>query len=293
LEDRIEKMKSLLGELLPRDGLMETDIKGVSLFRRDKPYEPKAAIYQPKIIMLAQGKKNVFLGDRVYTYDSRNFFALTVPLPVLCEALIEEDKPLLGMSLRMDPQMIGEMLYEMDSKPSSAAVMNDSIFQETMSETILESVIRLLETLRSRNETKILGPLYLKEILFKILNGEHGDSLKELVYKNRTLYQISRVISRIHEDFSQTLEVQALAEEAGMSPSSFHSNFKSVTSTSPLQYIKNIRLHKAKELIQQEGEKAYEAALRVGYESSSQFNREYKRLFGVTPAKDRAEVPAV
>ncbi len=291
MANKTDIMKALLLEQLPAEGSFETKIKGLSLFRRDTPFEPEAAIYSPKIIMVAQGKKNVYLGDKIYTYDAENFFALTVPLPVICEAVIEEGKPLLGLSLQMEPQIIGEMLYEMDSMPVSQTQMSNSIYQEKMSDSILDSVIRLLGTLNSRNAAKILGPLYLKEIFFKVLEGEHGDVLKELVHNNRTLYQISRVISRIHEDFFRTLEVRTLAEEAGMSVSSFHSNFKSVTSTSPLQYIKNIRLHKAKELIQQEGEKAYEAAMRVGYESSSQFNREYKRLFGITPAKDRAASP--
>lgn len=119
-----------------------------------------------------------------------------------------------------------------------------------------------------------------------------GEILKELAINNRGFYQISRVINRIHENYSQPFEVQALAREASMSSTAFYTIFKAVTNTSPLQYIKNIRLHKAKELIQQEGEKANTAAARVGYESTSQFSREYKRSFGITPAKDRQAAAA-
>ena len=293
MNQKSEIMKSLLLEYLPCDQHKDTDIEGLALVRRDTSFEARPAVYKPEIIFVAQGQKHVSLGDKVYTYDPENYFVLTVPIPVICEAVIEEGKPLLGMVLRIDPQVIGEILFEMETPPPPKNQVNNSIYQAQMSDSLLDSLIRLLETLRSKNETKILGPIYVKEILFKVLTGEYGEILRDLAYNNRNLYQISRVISRIHEEYSRPIEIQTLAQEAGMSTSSFHTNFRAITSSSPLQYIKNIRLHKAKELIQQEGEKAYAAAMRVGYESSSQFNREYKRLFGVTPAKDTVEIRAV
>ena len=283
-------MKNLLMEQLPSERILETGIEGVNLFRRDTPYEPKPLVYKPEIIILAQGKKNLYVGNETYTYDASHYFALTVPLPVICEAVIEEGKPMLGLVIKIDPQIIGEILFEMDSVPHKKNQPVSSMFQAELSEEIVDAAIRLLESLKSKNETRVLGPIYMKEILFKILNGENGEILKELAYNNRNLYQIARVINKIHEDYSNPIDVQTLAKEAGMSTSAFHTNFKDVTSTSPLQYIKNIRLHKAKELIQQNREKVYTAAMHVGYESSSQFNREYKRFFGVTPAKDRMEI---
>ena len=290
---KIEMMREMLLAKLPVEQYLETEIEGVALFRRDTPYDPKPLIYKPQIIILAQGQKHVHLGDEVYTYDAEHYFVLTVPLPVICEAVIEKGRPMLGLALQIDPQLIGEILNEMDSAPPKKAQSCSSIYQTKISEDISDAVLRLLRAFDSKNEMNILGPLYRKEILFKILNGEHGEVLKDLAYNNRNLYQISRVINRIHENYAAPIEVQTLAEAAGMSASAFHMNFRSVTSTSPLQYIKNIRLHKAKELIQQEGERAYAAAIRVGYESSSQFSREYKRLFGVTPAKDRGESPVI
>ncbi len=286
-----EEMKKLLLEYLPKEKAVDTAIRGVRIFRRDEPYDPKPLIYKPQIIILAQGRKDLYIGDRKYTYDADNYIVLTVPLPVVCEAIIKKGEPMLGMVIEIEPQIIGEILYEMDVEPVKKPVLNNSMYQAAVSDEIIDAALRLLKTLRSKNETRILGQIYVKEILFKVLNGEHGEILKELAFNNRSLYQISRAINRIHEDFPKPLEVQTLAKEAGMSVSTFHSNFKDITSTSPLQYIKNIRLHKAKELIQQEGEKVYEAAVRVGYESSSQFNREYKRLFGITPAKDSAASP--
>ena len=290
MEDKIDAMKNILLKKLPEEGILETGIKGAALFRRDKPYKKRPQLYNPQIIILAQGKKNIFLGDEQFTYDPSHYYVQTVPLPVQCEAVIEKKLPMLGMVISIDPQIIGEILYEMETPPPSSRQVNRSLYDAPLSETILDAVIRLLKSMESKNETRILGPIFLKEILFKVLNGKNGEILRELAVNNRGFYQISRVINEIHEHYSQPIEVQTLAREAGMSATAFHASFKSMTSTSPLQYIKNIRLHKAKELIQQEGEKANAAAIRVGYESTSQFSREYKRCFGITPAKDRQNI---
>lgn len=289
MEQKIDKLRSLILERLPQDQIAETGVEGVTIYRRDHPYEKKPLIYKPQIIIMAQGRKNIYLGGEKYTYDENHYFVQTLPLPVECEALIEEGKPMLGMAIKIDPQIIGEMLFGMDSEPHKNNQIPISIYSAELTDSILDASIRLLESLKSKNETKILGKLYHKEILFRVLNGENGEVLKELVYNNRGLYQISRIISTIHKNYTKPINIQELANEAGMSASAFHTSFKAVTTTSPLQYIKNIRLHKTKELIQQEGEKAYSAAIKVGYESTSQFNREYKRCFGFTPAKDRTD----
>ena len=280
-------MKDLLMELLPGDMNLETKINGVNLVRRENAYQPKPLLYKPEIIILAQGRKNVYLGDRTYTYDANNYFVLTVPLPVMCEAIIKPGEPLLGIVIKLDPQVIGEILAEMDSSPPMGQQVSQGLYQASMSPDLVDASIRLLRALKSEKESRILGPMCVKEIIFKIITGEHGDVLKELAFSNRNLFQISRIVSIIHEKYAQPLDMQTLAKEAGMSISAFHSNFREVTSSSPLQYLKTTRLHRAKELIQQRGEKAYQAANMVGYESVSQFSREYKRCFGVSPAKDR------
>jgi AraC-type DNA-binding domain-containing proteins len=283
----IATMKDLLMELLPVDMNLETKINGVNLVRRENAYQPKPLLYKPEIIILAQGRKNVYLGDRRYTYDANNYFVLTVPLPVICEAIIKPGEPLLGIVIKLDPQVIGEILSEMGSAPPMGQQASLGLYQAPMSPDLVDAAIRLLRALKSEKESRILGPMCVKEIIFKIITGEHGDVLKELAFSNRSLFQISRIVSIIHEKYSQPLDMQTLAKEAGMSISAFHSKFREVTSSSPLQYLKTTRLHRAKELIQQQGEKAYQAANMVGYVSFSQFSREYKRCFGVSPAKDR------
>ena len=287
-EELSMNFKTLLEEYLLQEGNKDTELEGLTLYRRDSPYSHKTRLYKPQVSLLAQGRKNIYLNNEVYTYDRDNYLVLTVPIPVLCDAIIKPGEPLLAMVMDINPRMVGEILHEMEKVPPGKTSSSKSILQAGITESLLDSAIRLLRSLKTRDEARVLGPLYKKEILFKMLIGENGAILRELAYSNRNLYQISRIINKMYEEISHPLEVQSLAREAGMSSSGFHNNFKALTGTSPLQYIKNIRLHKAKELIQQEGEKAYEAALRVGYESSSQFNREYKRLFGTTPAKDRS-----
>ena len=283
----IETMKDLLMELLPGDMNLETKIDGVNLVRRENAYQPKPLLYEPEIIILAQGRKNVYLGDRRYSYDANNYLVLAVPLPVICEAIIKPGEPLLGIVIKLDPRAIGEILAEMGGAPPAGRQASQGLYQASLSPDLVDASIRLLRALKSERESRILGPLCVKEIIFKIITGEHGDVLKELAFSHRNLFQISRIVSIIHERYSQPLDMPTLAKEAGMSISAFHSSFRQVTSSSPLQYLKATRLHRAKELIQQHGEKAYRAATMVGYESVSQFSREYKRCFGVSPAKDR------
>lgn len=290
IEPRLDVMKRLLLELLPEDMSQETDIPGVHLVRRDHAFAPRPQLYRPEIIILAQGKKNVYVGEHQYTYDANNYFVLAVPLPVICEGLIKPGEPLLGIGIQLEPRMISELLSEMPGLADTGTSSSLCLYQAALNSDIVDASIRLLKASKSPASAKVLGPLIVKEILFRVLNGENGDLLKEIGFGNRALSQISRVIGLLHENYAQPVDIPSLAKEAGMSLSSFHANFRQATNSSPLQYLKNIRLHRAKDLIQQDGEKAYQAASLVGYESVSQFSREYKRCFGVSPGKKQQPV---
>ncbi len=289
MDSKTAEMKKLLLKKLPRQGVVFTGLDNMAIFRRDQPYNKKPELTHPHIMILAQGKKRVHQGEKTYIYDPLHYYVQTLTLPLECEAIIEEDEPILGMVLRIDPVIIGEILFEMQTTPYRQKPVRDSLYDASITDDILDAAIRLLRTLDSEDDLKILGPMFYKEILFKILKGEKGEILRELAVNNRGFYHIAKVINRIQENYSDPIDIQSLAREAGMSVTAFHANFKAMTNTSPLQYVKNIRLHKAKEMIQQEGEKANTAAQRVGYESSSQFSREYKRCFGIPPSKDRLQ----
>ncbi len=291
MEQKLARLKVLLLDRLSEQGVVETGVPGVSIFRRDEAYKQRSQLYAAQIILLAQGRKDIYWGNRRFVYDPGHYYVQTVPLPVVCEAIVENEEPILGLIIQLDPQVIREMLSNLESLPPPQDNSVVSLYSASTTETILDAALRLLECLGSRNETKVLGQVFLKELLFRVLCGEKGEALRELALSQRGVSQVTQAIHKIHEEYAKPLDIPSMAREAGMSTTAFYSVFKSVTSTSPLQYIKNIRLHKAKELIQQEGEKAYEAALRVGYESASQFSREYKRCFGTPPAKDRLPVP--
>lgn len=290
MENKKRKMVELLEQRLPEEGIFTASINGVKLYRVEKSFNRKPASYNSEIIIIVQGEKRVYLGDTVYTYNPSRYLVLPVPLPVECEAVISSDGPLLGIAVKVDPLIVGEILLELDDTHPPADDLHRGIYSALMTEGIADTALRLLEALSSPEDGRILGPMIIREMIYRVLCGENGEALQALAYRDRKFFQIAKVLNKIHQAYHQNHDIRSLAMEAGMSISSFHTSFKAVTDASPLQYIKSVKLHKARELMTLEGVNACNASLRVGYESSSQFNREYKRLFGITPAKDAAGV---
>jgi AraC-like DNA-binding protein len=284
-----EKQKDLIKlftDIMPDEKVFSTSVKGLNLFRIEKSFPRTPYAYNSEIIILGQGEKHVYLGDYKYTYDSSHYLVLPVPLPADCEGKVEPGKPILGLTIAIDPIEVGEILLDTEDIRKDIQYLPKGIYDAPMSEELFDATIRLLQAITDTQDKKILAPMIKKEIIYRVLQGEKGEILQALVHRNRRFFQISKVLRKIHESYSNNFNIEKLANEIDMSSSTFHSSFKAVTDTSPLQYIKNVRLHKARILMIQDGLNANLAALQVGYESSSQFNREYKRLFGVTPAKD-------
>lgn len=281
-----QKLVDLLNTLVPDEGIQEQIIEGVSLFRISEPFERTPQKYNPGIIFLAQGQKRIYIGDDTYTYDPLNYLILSVPLPLECEAAITPDKPLLGFRIDVDVQVIGEMLLHLKDMPQESKNVPKCVASAPIDSQLTDASVRLLETLSSSESESYIGSLVVKEIIYRVLTGEKGESLRALAYRNQKFFQIAHILDKIHKSYNAKLDMNHLATEAGMSISAFHSSFKAVTNSSPLQYIKNVRLHKARMLMIEDGISAYNASFSVGYESPSQFNREYKRLFGLTPGKD-------
>ncbi len=290
MENKIRKMVELFERQLPKESVVATSINGVKLYRVEKSYNRKPVSYDSEIIIIAHGEKRIYLGDNVYTYNPSRYLVLPVPLPVECEAIVSPDGPLFGITIKVDPLIVGEILLDLDETRPPADDLHKGIYTALMTEAITDTALRLLEALSSPGDGRILGPMIMREIIYRVLRGENGEALQALAYRDRRFFQIAKVLNKIHQAYHQDHDIRSLAMEAGMSISSFHTSFKAVTDASPLQYIKSVRLHKARELMIQDGVNAYNAALRVGYESPSQFNREYKRFFGITPAKDAAGI---
>jgi AraC-like DNA-binding protein len=285
------RMTSLLRALATLEGIRPTAIEGVQLMRASQPIRRMQVLYEPGIVIVGQGRKRGYLGDQVFTYDAHNYLVLSVPLPFECETEASPEKPMLAVSIRVDLAVLGELLMKMDGANSSPhPSIPQGIYSTELDLRLSETTVRLLECLANPAETRILGPQVVRELTYRVLCGEQGGALRAAAALHSRFGQVNRTVQRIHAEYARDLTVEELAETAGMSASAFHQNFKAVTSTSPVQYLKTIRLHKARMLMVHEGLRAGIAAERVGYESSSQFSREFKRLFGSTPIEETERV---
>ncbi|RHX89334.1 AraC family transcriptional regulator [Leptospira stimsonii] len=290
LQSKRGQISEPFATLVPEKGILQTEIEGVRIYRitESSPRQPQS--YGPRIVFLFQGQKRIFLGDKTFVQDASNYLVLAVPLPVECEMTATLKEPLLGVSVTVTPEAIVEILHQSNDKQGNETIVPEGPYTAEQTETIIDTVYRLLQSLRNNRDARLLGPMIVRELIYRVAFGDGGESLRAIAYRKRHFFMIARALDTIHEAFYENLDIQNLAAEAGMSISMFHSCFKTVTNTSPIQYIKNIRLHKARALMLHDGLNALAAATRVGYESPSQFSREYKRFFGVTPGQDTAKI---
>jgi len=284
------RLVELLETLAIQEGHSPSVLDGVYFIRENKSVARTPAIYDPSIVIVGQGRKRGYLGDEVYTYDAYNYLVLSVPLPLECESEASPDKPVLGVKVQVTLTTLGELLMEMDDDVPRNAQVPRGIYSTPLTDELISATVRLLECLRSSMDSRILGPQIVREIIYRVLCGGQGDALRALATRQSHFSQIARILKRIHLEYPNSLDVETLARDANMSVSTFHHNFKAVTSTSPLQYLKSIRLHRARVLMVQDGLNASAAAWEVGYESASQFSREFKRFFGNSPADEAAKM---
>ncbi|HFV9813451.1 TPA: AraC family transcriptional regulator N-terminal domain-containing protein [Salmonella enterica subsp. diarizonae serovar 48:k:-] len=284
LADKINYLKN-------NDKIICERLPGIRLLYGVEPGPRTPVMYQPGIIFLFSGHKIGYINEREFRYDANEYLLLTVPLPFECETWATPEIPLAGIRIDIDVLQLQELLMDIGEDerfqlPMAASGINSA----TLSDEILCAVERLLDVMERPLDARILGKQIIREILYHVLMGPRGGALLALVSRQTHFSLISRVLKQIEMKYTENLNVEQLAAEANMSVSAFHHNFKAVTSTSPLQYLKSYRLHKARMMMIHDGMKASAAAMRVGYESASQFSREFKRYFGVTPGEDAARM---
>lgn len=285
-------MVSLLTELAQGEGFSPSFLPVVKFMRSTRHVPATPMTYEPCIVIVARGRKAGRLGEKTFVYDGNNYLVMAMPLPFECETFGSPRDPLLGLSVGVTPALVAELLVQMESGPSDAGAQPQAIEAAPLDAALCDTATRLLEALRTADEARILGPQLVRELTYRVLRGPLGANLRALAAPHSHFGQISRVLNRLHADFSRPYEIATLAREAGMSVSTFHAHFKAVTASSPLQYLKAIRLHKARLLMVHDGLSAAGAALQVGYESASQFSREFKRHFGGAPAAVAARLRA-
>jgi AraC-like DNA-binding protein len=283
---RQERMSELINVLAPSEGYTLSAIDGVKFLRSNRPLPRIPVLYEPCIVIVCQGRKRGFLGDEVYVYDAQHFLVLSVPLPFESETEASEKEPMLAISVRLNLTTVAELLLALDQSRGYARTAPKGICSTPIDDYLGDAVLRLLEALMSPMEANILGPSIMREIYFRVLTGEQGGSVRAALAYQSQFGKIGKALRRIHAEYNGDLDVGTLADEANMSVAAFHANFKAVTSTSPMQYLKATRLHKARLLMIQDGLSAASASDRVGYESVSQFSREFKRLFGRSPMEE-------
>jgi len=286
----MSELAELLSEFdLVNNGYTETGLQGVRLFKGSKYIPRTPLVYEPGICIVAQGNKVGYLGGEVFNYDADNYLVTSVTMPFECETFASPEKPLLGVYIDVNMELlhsiIGQLRVHAPMNGNDRETVHRGMGPALLDAEMKNGVIRLVKCLKSDAETQIIGPGLVKEILFRALCGAQSPVLYSLAAQNGNFAQISRALRVMQSDFAEKLDVERLANIANMSSSTFHKAFKEVTSESPLQYLKKLRLNKARYLMLQESTKAYIAAFEVGYESPSQFSREFKRYFGHSPAE--------
>ncbi|HXO99535.1 MAG TPA: AraC family transcriptional regulator [Luteibacter sp.] len=280
------RMAALISRLAPNEGYTMSSIDGVALVRSNRSMVRTPALYEPSIVIVAQGRKRGFHGGQSYVYDAQHYLALAVPLPFQVETEASEEEPMLGVAIRVDLAATAELALAVDDMQPQADARPATLFATPLDDRLGDAALRLLEVLADPAEARLLAPGIVREITYRVLISEQGGGLRAALTQGGHFGRIAKALRRIHVDYARPLDVATLASDANMSVPTFHAHFKSVTATSPIQYIKAMRLHQARLLLIRGSLTAASASERVGYESASQFSREFKRLFGRSPVDE-------
>ncbi|WP_462383048.1 AraC family transcriptional regulator [Pseudomonas sp. Marseille-QA0892] len=293
LVTRVEALRRELADSIARntssDGSHQTAIGPLSLSRCESLSLPMPAIYQPCLCLIVQGRKQVLLGEEMFYYDPLNYLVASVTLPVSGQVIdATPDEPYLGLKLDIDAALIADLIHTSSPIGAPGATPTRGLFVDRLDEPLLDAVVRLVRLLDSPQDAAVLAPLAIREILYRVLRGPYGALLRDVVIADSQTHRIGRAIEWLNGNFREPLSIEALARRVNLSPSSLHHRFKALTAMSPLQYQKQLRLQEARRLMIAEGLEAAAAGYRVGYESPSQFSREYARQFGAPPVRDVA-----
>jgi len=268
-----------------------TAIPGLTLYRQDEPSQPTSIMYEPRICVIAQGAKRVLLGDDTYVYDARHFLITSVYLPTFVQIIkASREKPCLGLILKLDQREMSQLMVDSHLPPPRPQPSSRGMATGEVTPPLLTAFQRLIDLLDEPKDIPILAPIIQREIFYRMLVGDQGTRLRQMASAGSQSQQIARAIDWLKGNFTQPLRIDDLATHVHMSTSTFHHHFRALTAMSPLQYQKWLRLNEARRLMLSEHLDATTAALQVGYESPSQFSREYGRLFGAPPLRDIASL---
>ncbi|OIQ17513.1 MAG: hypothetical protein BM556_11965 [Bacteriovorax sp. MedPE-SWde] len=283
----MEKHIEQASKLLKSEGINSTYLPQVSIFTAKSSTERAPLVYNQGVIFMLQGEKCIHTESDTFTYNRENLLVITVPMPLECQGIVKDNKPMIAVVMDIEISLLNQLINMMEGTSTISKVdkgdRDKGLFVSKLNESIKDALLRLLICLQDPFEASVLGNNIIKELIFYILKQREAAPLFALAMKNTNLSKIEIALKDVQSNYSKQFNVDALAKSVNMSVSSFHHTFKNVTSSSPIQYLKKIRLNKAKDFLTNEKYSVGEAATNVGYESVSQFNREFKRYFGVTP----------
>ena len=295
MEETVQQQQSELAALIAQnssvDGVHATEIAQLFLIRASQPSAPLHVLHEPALCIVAQGKKEVMLADELYVYGGGQYLVVSLALPVVGQVIEATPMaPYLCLRLDLDPGELSALLLEAGINVPDRSLPGRGLSLSPVSPQLLDAAIRLMRRLETPQDIHILAPSIKREILYRLLFGEHSACVRQIALGDRRLQAISRAINWLKSHYSEPFHIDEIACVARMSSSALHHNFKAVTAMSPLQYQKQIRLQEARRLMLGQGMDAATASYQVGYESPSQFSREYKRLFGAPPFRDIAQI---
>ncbi len=291
MEIALEKLGVSIARWAEQGEMLATAIPGLSLFRREEPTEPITGMYEPSICLVAQGAKRVLLGEDTYVYDAHHYLLTAVHLPTVVQIIeASRERPYLGLRLKFDQRELSKLMADSHlplpkRQQSSRGMATGEVFLP-----LLNALQRLVDLLAAPKDIPILAPIIEREITYRLLVGDQGARLRQIASAGSQSNQVARAIDWLKDNFAQPLRIGDLAAHVRMSTSTFHHHFRAMTALSPLQFQKQLRLQEARRLMLTEYVDAGTAAFQVGYESPSQFSREYSRMFGASPSRDVASL---
>jgi len=287
----VDNLLAEASKLIQNENLNPTFIDEVKLFQISHSIPKSPLTYDICFIILLQGRKTIHLPTKTLNYDRDNYLVVPITLPVECETFASTDEPIIALTVEIDTMMMLDIitsLHTHEQRVRKTTAMG--IFQGTLTASLEETLYRLLKILQSKEESKILKDSILKELYYRIAVGENAHFLHHMFLEQKHETKIAKSLKTIHDHFDQPIDVKTLAKAQAMSLSSYHRYFKQITSYTPLQYIKKIRLIKAKEFIEVQGLQVNETAHKVGYVSVSQFSRDFKSYFGFPPKEVKTPI---
>lgn len=280
-----EELAERIERILPHDGHAEP-IPGLRFVRHSKPGERVYAVCEPAFCVIARGTKDIVLGDEIFRYDPAHYLISTMVLPLMGEVVhASAQQPYLNFRLILDPAVVTSVMVESGIAHARGDVLK-AIDVSPLDANLLDATVRLVRLIETPNEYRAIGPLVVREIIYRLLTGAQGSRMRHLATFGGQAHRIVRAVQKLRENFGKPLDIEATARELGMSVSGFHSHFKAVTAMSPLQFQKQLRLQDARRLMLRENLDAAEAGYRVGYGDPAYFSRDYKRHFGEPPMRD-------